>query len=81
MQLQRSGHTASLLPDGRIFLFGGIDEEGRHHNDAHILDLQHLNCFSLSGGIIRGAPPKPRAYHRQSCFSSSLKLWILNTAY
>lgn len=73
MKLQRSGHSTTLLPDGRILSFGGIDDAGKYHNDAHIIDLQHLNCFSLSGGIIRGAPPKARAYHRyiERNFSSS----------
>jgi hypothetical protein len=60
----RSGHSSTLLPDNRILLFGGIDNDGKFYNDSHIFDLAHLDSFSLSGSIIRGAPPKPRAYHR-----------------
>ena len=50
------------LPDGRALVFGGVDEEGRYRNDAHMLDSRRLNWISLAG-IARGAPPKPRAYH------------------
>ena len=62
--VERSGHSSTLLPDNRILVFGGIDNNGKYHNDSHIYDLAHLDSFSLSGSIIRGAPPKPRAYHR-----------------
>lgn len=45
-----------------MLLFGGVDEDGRFRNDAYVIDADRLNCFSLAG-IIKGAPPKPRAYH------------------
>lgn len=61
-RLKRSGQSTTALPDGRILLFGGINDDGRFCNDAHIISLDNLESFSLKK-IIRGAPPKPRAYH------------------
>ena len=41
---------------------GGLDAEGKYRNDAFVLDARRLSWFSLAG-IMKGAPPKPRAYH------------------
>ena len=39
---------------------GGLDREGRYHNDAFVLDTKRQLWFPLT---VKGAPPKPRAYH------------------
>lgn len=59
---ERAGHSAVVLPDGRVVIFGGRDGEGRLCNDCFILDPAALSWFRLAG-ITRGAPPKPRAHH------------------
>ena len=59
---ERAGHSSTELPDGRMLIFGGLDFNGKFHNDAFILDARRLAWFKLTGAI-RGAPPKPRAYH------------------
>ena len=41
---------------------GGLDLEGKFRNDAFIVDPRSCKWFGL-GGIIKNAPPKPRAYH------------------
>jgi len=41
---------------------GGLDLEGKFRNDAFIVDPRSCRWFGL-GGIIKNAPPKPRAYH------------------
>ena len=61
---RRSGHSATALPDGRILVFGGVDETGAYRNDAFLVDPDRNRWLALKGGITRGAPPKPRAYHR-----------------
>ena len=61
---RRSGHSATALPDGRILVFGGVDETGAYRNDAFLVDPDRSRWLALKGGITRGAPPKPRAYHR-----------------
>jgi Galactose oxidase, central domain len=63
---RRSGHSATALPDGRVLVFGGIDETGAYRNDAFLVDPDRNRWLALKGGITRGAPPKPRAYHRSS---------------
>ncbi len=42
---------------------GGLDIEGKYRNDAFVVDAKRISWFSLAG-IMKGAPPKPRAYHR-----------------
>ena len=66
---RRSGHSATALPDGRILVFGGVDETGAYRNDAFLVDPDRNRWLALKGGITRGAPPKPRAYHR--CLNAS----------
>ncbi|BDA42375.1 probable acyl-CoA-binding domain-containing protein 5 at C-terminar half [Coccomyxa sp. Obi] len=58
----RAGATMTALPDGRGFVFGGLDIEGKYRNDAFVVDAKRISWFSLAG-IMKGAPPKPRAYH------------------
>lgn len=61
---RRAGHSTTPLPDGRLLVFGGIDENGSYRNDAFVVDPARHRWLALKGGITRGAPPKPRAYHR-----------------
>ena len=68
---RRSGHSATSLPDGRVLVFGGVDEMAVYRNDAFLVDPARKRWLALKGGITRGAPPKPRAYHR--CGSVSAK--------
>lgn len=42
---------------------GGLDGEGKYRNDAFVVDAKRISWFGLAG-IMKGAPPKPRAYHR-----------------
>lgn len=60
---RRAGHSATRLPDGRILMFGGVDGGGRYRNDTFLVDASRCRWLALRGGITRGAPPKPRAYH------------------
>ena len=59
---RRSGHSCTVLADGRLLVFGGIDDQERHKNDMFIMDAKRMTWYSLAG-TAKGAPPKPRAYH------------------
>ena len=58
----RAGHSATALPDGRMVVFGGMDEKGAFKNDLFVVDVPQMSWIKLTG-IAKGAPPKPRAYH------------------
>lgn len=59
----RGGHSCTALPDGRLFMFGGIDEQGKYRNDCFLMDPERMLWLPLTGRLTRGSPPKPRAYH------------------
>lgn len=61
---QRTQDTANASWTDRICNLhaGGLDLEGKFRNDAFIVDPRSCKWFGL-GGIIKNAPPKPRAYH------------------
>jgi hypothetical protein len=55
----RHGASATLNPDGSVFVFGGADVNGKPLNDGWILDPQHLSwtqTFNGGSGEL-GAPP------------------------
>ena len=54
--------SADLSFERSLRLAGGLDLEGKFRNDAFIVDPRSCRWFGL-GGIIKNAPPKPRAYH------------------
>jgi N-acetylneuraminic acid mutarotase len=47
LQIPRSSHTATLLPDGRVLIAGGFDAEGKPLSDTEIYD-PITRSFSLA---------------------------------
>ena len=58
----RTGHSCTVLPDGRMLMFGGVDDNGKYKNDIFVIDVKRLTWYKMAG-VVKGAPPKPRAYH------------------
>ena len=56
----RTGHSCTVLADGRLLIFGGIAESGKHVNDMFLIDVKRLTWYKMAA---KGAPPKGRAYH------------------
>ena len=56
----RTGHSCTVLPEGRLLIFGGMDDAGKFKNDMFVIDVKRLVWFGMKG---KGAPPKGRAYH------------------
>lgn len=53
----RAGHTATLLPDGRVLVAGGMDADSEARKTAEIVD-------PVAGTVTEtGALPKPLAFH------------------
>lgn len=53
----RAGHTATLLPDGRVLITGGVDADSEGRASAEILD-------PVAGTVTEtDALPKPLAFH------------------
>jgi len=59
----RAGHTTCVLRDGRVLVFGGVDGAGGFTNRTFVFSPSALRWESPSRHELRGAPPKPRAYH------------------
>ncbi|KAL0051175.1 hypothetical protein WJX82_003103 [Trebouxia sp. C0006] len=56
----RTGHSCTVLPEGRLLIFGGMDDAGKFKNDMFVIDIKRLVWFGMKA---KGAPPKGRAYH------------------
>ncbi len=56
----RTGHSCTVLPEGRLLIFGGMDDAGKFKNDMFVIDVKRLVWFAMKA---KGAPPKGRAYH------------------
>ncbi|KAL0026102.1 hypothetical protein WJX79_010636 [Trebouxia sp. C0005] len=56
----RTGHSCTVLPEGRLLIFGGMDDAGKFKNDMFVIDVRRLVWFGMKA---KGAPPKARAYH------------------
>ena len=56
----RTGHSCTVLPDGRLLIFGGLADNGKCMNDMFVIDVKRLTWFKMTA---KGAPPKGRAYH------------------
>jgi len=67
----RAGHSATLLPRRRIFVFGGQNKQGQI-DEPLLLDL---NKMEWSRPIIDGKPPSRRSGH-SACFDGTGKVFI-----
>ncbi len=56
----RTGHSCTVLPDGRLLIFGGVADNGKCVNDMFLIDVKRLTWYKMAA---KGAPPKGRAYH------------------
>ncbi|MCZ6690628.1 MAG: hypothetical protein O7H41_13615 [Planctomycetota bacterium] len=55
LPIERTGHAATLLPDGRVLIAGGVGDAVRHY-DALYFDPD-LNEWSKAGDILGAAAP------------------------
>eukprot|EP00899_Mesostigma_viride_P005473 jgi/Mesvir1/14927/Mv05518-RA.3 len=61
----RWGASMTLSEDKRyIYMFGGVDDKGRHHNDVHVLRMDTLRWQKMD--MIIGQPPLAREGHSAS---------------
>ncbi len=60
----RIGHTATVLPDGTVFIFGGVESNGSIPAAAELFNPDTLTFEQLSGN-----PLTPRAYHTATLLS------------
>jgi Big-like domain-containing protein/galactose oxidase-like protein len=58
LQIARTAHTATVLPNGSVFVFGGTDERGNLIADAEIIDVARNNV-----DIVQTAGLTPRTRH------------------
>ncbi|MGA8598003.1 MAG: Ig-like domain repeat protein [Bryobacteraceae bacterium] len=56
----RAGHTATLLPDGKVLIVGGVDANGSSLSSAELYDPA-TGTFSSAGNL-----QTPRSYHSAS---------------
>ncbi|XP_061525417.1 kelch repeat-containing protein isoform X2 [Phycodurus eques] len=67
----RSGHSACVMAEGRIYVFGGWDTPVCY-NDMFVLDL---GLMEFSAVQTSGRAPSPRCWHGSAVISAS-KFWI-----
>lgn len=84
-------HTAQIREDGKMFIFGGYDENGKLRNDVHSFNVNHN--FWQEEELGQGPKPSPRAGHSSVLMKTLMyifggkgkesdkfnDLWILNT--
>ncbi len=57
LDIPRAWHSASVLPDGRVVVWGGIDDDGRFVSTPELLDVDTSRWTAL------GTMGSPRALH------------------
>ncbi|MDE2346500.1 MAG: Ig-like domain-containing protein, partial [Gammaproteobacteria bacterium] len=70
LNIPRAWHTATLLPDGRVLIFGGIGVDGKVVNQAEYFDPS-TRSFSLAS--LTGLTP--RSHHTANVLSDGLVLF------
>jgi hypothetical protein len=63
MNVNREGHTATLLASGKVLIAGGVDSGDSPIGEAELYDPD-TNAFTSTGGTQEGRTP----YGRQPCW-------------
>lgn len=71
MTMGRYGHTATLLPSGRVLIAGGVDASDNPVNSAELFDPKE-NRFLPANGSMTAA----RAFHTATLLGSGKVLLI-----
>jgi N-acetylneuraminic acid mutarotase len=67
----RARHTATVIGEGKILVFGGLDRRKRY-NDVWVLDTMQKTWTCV---VPEGKAPSPRAHHSATLVDNVL--WVL----